>query len=181
MPRGRKPKAAEHKEAAGNPGKRKNPKTPDTVPAIKSDAPDWLSPDAAKIWDRLVPKIDFYLKSQDVEALSRYCLHVAEFWKLTARLETEGYEYESESAHGKLKRLHPAFSARQRIERDMLALEDRFGLTVAARHQIMARLAEGAGDFGSRIPAQNGGADQPDMLEGEKKPTHESPVGILLQ
>ncbi len=49
--------------------------------------------------------------------------------------------YETNTRHGKMKRIHPLFAIQERLERRLLALEDRFGLSPQARQSIMLRLA----------------------------------------
>lgn len=178
MAAGRKPKPAEAKEAAGNPGKRRIAKTPDSLPSASLPAPKFLSKQAKIVWDRAAPgliKINF-LRATDIDAFARYCEHVAEFWMLTRRLRRDGLTYWTDSNHGKLKRLNPDFQARDRIERQLVPLEDRFGLSTAARQQIMQRLAD-------RIPMdpgmQNRAENQGDMLSAQSGQDEDTPVGFL--
>ena len=71
-------------------------------------------------------------------------------------LDLEGETYESESAHGKLKRAHPAFLIGDRLARLLEAQESVFGLNPAERQRIFAARSmtpDPAGDlFAPRAP-----------------------------
>jgi P27 family predicted phage terminase small subunit len=78
----------------------------------------------------------------DVETFGRYCRNFARWLKLQRELDTDGETYVSESQHGTLKRANPAFIMADRLERMLLATEDRFGLNPAERQRIMAARAQ---------------------------------------
>src|SRR5690606_3619285 len=118
-------------------------RTPDTLAPAKLTAPKELTKAAKEIWDRTaapLARINF-LRETDRAAFARYCHHLAEWWTLTRQLRKDGLTYVTTSNHGTMKRLNPDFVARQRIEDRLETLEDRFGLTPAARQQILQRLA----------------------------------------
>ena len=100
-------------------------------------------------------------------------------------LDDEGETYESESAHGKLKRAHPAFLIADRLERQLLAAEDRFGLNPAERQRLYAARAAqpafpGELPFGLPLAAPRGGK-QPGTERPAAMPSGRpaSPVGFL--
>lgn len=142
--RGRKPQPAAVKMAKGNPGRRPVPAEPDgKTPGKVAVAPRELAKDARAIWTRMAPELTRlkFLRETDLSAFARYCEHLARWWSLTKDLRKEGETYETNSAHGNMLRVNPKFMVRERIEKRLEPLEDRFGLTPGARMQIMQRLA----------------------------------------
>jgi P27 family predicted phage terminase small subunit len=127
---------------------RKHPAAPEiAVPADGLQPPKWLKQEALGIWKRLAPPLraSKLLAQADVEAFARYCRNFARWLKMQKDLDKEGEAYESEGQWGKLKRVNPSFLIADRIERQLLAAEDRFGLNPAERQRIFAaRAAAGA-------------------------------------
>src|SRR5687768_10785367 len=131
--RGPKPQPATVKQAKGNPGHRPigadpaataaptETEMPEKTSAVAVDAPVWLKAEGLKVWDRLAPRLAAMklLAPIDAEAFGRYCRSFARWEKMQRVLDEEGETYESESAHGKLKRAHPAFLISDRIERQL--------------------------------------------------------------
>ena len=198
--RGPKPQPAAVKQAKGNPGHR--PVGADPVAAAEADAPEkaiavvaepplWLKGKGLKIWDRLAPRLAAMklLSPIDAEAFGRYCRSFARWEKMQRVLDEEGETYESESQHGKLKRAHPAFLISDRLERQLLATEDRFGLNPAERQRLYAaRAAQPAfpGDlFGGSPAGQPPAGDKRPRTEQRPSPAPgsrggpSSPVGFL--
>jgi P27 family predicted phage terminase small subunit len=64
----------------------------------------------------------------DAPAFARYCKHYARWLELQKRLDKHGDIYEIETASGKVRRADPAFVMADRLDRMLLAIEDRFGL-----------------------------------------------------
>jgi P27 family predicted phage terminase small subunit len=175
--RGRRSEPAAKKEAKGNPGRR--PVGRDLIPAEISDvivAPEWLAGDALVIWQDRAPKLAKLklLTESDVTAFARYCRNFARWLKMQKTLDDEGETYESESTHGKLKRAHPAFMISDRLERQLLAAEDRFGLNPAERQRIFAMRASLGANPGE-LPLEGGFGNRPD--EQPRPPA--GPVGLL--
>lgn len=165
--RGPKPEPASVKIAKGNSGRR--PIGADPAPEVDASnevvPPSWLKGEGLDVWNRLAPRLVALklLSPTDVETFGRYCRNFARWLKMQKTLDAEGETYESESAHGKLKRAHPAFLIADRLDRKLESVEDRFGLNPAERQRIFAaRAAAGApGDlFGGARPAAS-----------EKRPT----------
>ncbi len=180
--RGPKPEPAAVKEAKGNPGRRPvgtDPVAPTDLSTAKVEMPRWLTGQGRIIWNRLAPRLTAQklLSASDAETFARYCRNFARWLKMQKELDKEGETYESESAHGKLKRAHPAFLISDRLERMMMAVEDRFGLNPAERQRIFA------------VRANKGFTDdlfaKPSTLPGEKpvsappQETHKPAVGFL--
>ena len=181
MSRGRRAEPEAVKRAKGNPGKRPIAATTDEAPALKSASPKELSDDARKVWDSLSPELTRlkFLRESDRAAFARYCEYASRWWALTKVIATDGETYWTESAHGKMRRVNPDFLVRDRIETRLQALEDRFGLSPAARQQILQRLALAPqlappGDlFEDRAKAASGEAPPP------ARPS--SPIGLLAK
>lgn len=178
--RGPKPEPASVKRAKGNAGRR--PIGDDPVPATEFGLikpPSWLKNEGLKIWRDIAPRqIALKLLSpNDVEAFARYCKNFAAWLKMQAILDKDGYEYESESQHGKLRRVMPAFMVAERLEKKLEAAEDRFGRNPAERQRIFAARA-GSGPapdlFG--VPAPQQRAPQPGAAKAEIRT---SAVGFL--
>jgi P27 family predicted phage terminase small subunit len=153
--RGPKPEPAAIKQAKGNPGRRPigadpdlssptaQAETPEKAAAIAIEPPAWLKGEGLAIWKQLAPRqIQMKLLSPiDAEPFARYCRNFARWAKMQDILDAEGETYESESQHGKLKRAHPAFLISDRLERQLLAAEDRFGRNPAERQRLYAARA----------------------------------------
>lgn len=174
-----KPKAAQAAEAAA-PVIDRGPK----AEAATLDAPAWLTSDALEIWANMSPRLIGLrlLSLADVETFGRYCRNFARWLKLQAELDKDGVTYESESAHGKLKRVNPAFMAADRLERMLLAGDDRFGLNPAERQRIMmARANRPSTDdpLGVGAPAPRREGDPAASASQAAEPPKASPIGAL--
>ncbi|RZJ19113.1 MAG: phage terminase small subunit P27 family [Brevundimonas sp.] len=158
MARGRKPDPASVKVAKGNPSRRRIGVDPVVQPARPGavQPPTWLKGDGLKVWDRLSPRLELLklLTPVDAEAFGRYCRNFARWLKMQERLDTEGEIYEIVTASGTVRRPDPAYMIGDRLERQLISAEDRFGLNPAERQRLFASRAttpDPAGDlFGSR-------------------------------
>ena len=121
------------------------PALPDVaVPIGGVQPPKWLKKEGLRIWQRLSPTLqDLKLLTQaDAETFARYCRNYARWLDAEKAIDKEGATYESESQWGKLKRVNPVFLIADRLERQLLAAEDRFGLNPAERQRIFAARAD---------------------------------------
>lgn len=148
MPPGPKPKPTAIKDQQ-RPVRstRAKSKIPPAAPVILvggEKPPAWLKGEGLAEWNRLAPILVQVklLSVADVGAFARYCRNFALWLKLRKEMDDEGATYESESNHGKLKRAHPAFLIADRVERQLLASEDRFGLNPAERQRLFATRAQ---------------------------------------
>ncbi len=181
--RGPKPDPASVKEAKGNSARRpigKDPVEQSGQAVGKIAPPPWLDGEALEIWGRMAPmlKARKLLSAPDVDTFGRYCRNYARWLTMQKTMDEEGETYESESAHGKLKRAHPAFMISDRLERMMLTVEDRFGLNPAERQRMFAARAS------QPLPTDLFGdtADKTEAPATGKEPTHKapnSPIGLL--
>lgn len=135
---------------------------------------------ALELWNRLAPTLILakLLSAADVPAFARYCRLSARWEQAERTIEDEGLTYESESAHGKLKRAHPAAMLSMRYSRELLSLETQFGLLPAERQRIMANRAQTgvSGDLFAQ-PAKPEAEKPP--APGPVGPAVSSPVGLL--
>ena len=171
---GRPPKDPDVKEAQGNPGRRDIKRADVEIADGGLEPPFDLSAEARAVWDRLIPTMpQQFRKAQEVNGLARYCDHLARWIKLTARIDDEGESYESSSEHVKMYRLNPAFTARRAIEKDLVDLEDRFGLNPRNRLVIQSQLANV-----TQAPLMN---QKTEDKSDAPKPTHDlmGPLGSL--
>ncbi|MEN6535630.1 MAG: phage terminase small subunit P27 family [Bryobacteraceae bacterium] len=145
-------------------------------------APSWMKGEALKIFQRMAPMLRNMklLTEADAPAFARYCKHYARWLELQKRLDKQGDIYEIETASGVVRRADPAFVMADRLDRMLLAIEDRFGLNPAERQRIMAARANtgATGDlFGSKEPERREG-DPAAPATPAAEPT-EGPIGLL--
>lgn len=181
MKPGRKPDPAAVKVAKGNPSRRRIGADPviDTAQTGGVSPPAWLKKDALAVWARLAPNVARLklLTPVDAESFARYCRNLARWLKMQDVLDNEGETYESVSAHGTLKRAHPAFLIGDRLARLLEAQESVFGLNPAERQRIFAARSmtpDPAGDlFGARREEPSKDTPAPEA------PKANGPVGLL--
>lgn len=167
--RGPKPQPAGVKDQKAPIRSRQRKTQASTQPAAPSsgasDAPVWLKGEGLEIYRRMAPMLRGMklLTDADVPAFARYCTHYARWLDLQNRLKKGGDIYTIETASGKVLRAHPAFTMADRLDRMLLAFEDRFGLNPAERQRIMmARASTGA-------PHDLFGGNQQPSKEAEKR------------
>lgn len=141
MARGPKPQPAVVKEAKGNPGKRRIGRAPETALQLgEVKAPAWLKGKGVAVWNRIAP-VQVKLKlltPADVETFARYCRNFARWLEMQDALDAGEVTYTVETASGVVHRPRPEFMIGDRLERQLLAAEDRFGLNPAERQRIYA-------------------------------------------
>lgn len=172
MKPGPKKQPAELAAAKGNPGHRAITPSPPESEAITTSAPSFIKTKRAReIWAALMPVIQPYrfVKTSDEMAVGRYCIHLARFLDLNDQVAKSGVSYETDTNHGRMLRLHPHFAAMMRIEEALVKLEDRIGLTPAARQSLMVRVAGGSG---TDLPS-------PGLNDPRNPRASASPIGLL--
>jgi len=175
--KGRRPKPAALKKAQGNPGHRRVPEVPaqPSPPHVLSDGAISLNEQAALLYDHVSGSLKQmnFVRHSDEPLLRRYCDLTARYWKLSQKVDHLGDEtYECETTvGGKMERIRPQFLAMMMLSKRLETMEDRLGLSPAARQQYLLKVfAAGQqpnlpGDrpardtTGSRVPA-------PDLLSG---------------
>jgi P27 family predicted phage terminase small subunit len=190
--RGRKPqpaaiksqKSAVRSKQPRKPGVRAAAAAESTI-VVAGQPPKWLVKEGLKIWQRLAPTLigAKLLSELDTLTFARYCRNYARWLDALRTIDKEGETYESESQWGKLKRINPVFAIADRLERQLLAAEDRFGLNPAERQRIFAARAQGAtGDLFGK-PQQPEAQRRPDDAAAEPAapaaPVDDEPIGLL--
>ena len=145
-------------------------------------APAWLTGRGLELFGELSPALRQakLLTQVDETAFARYCRNLADWLKLRGELDAEGFTYDAESyGNAKdadkttvLRRLDPRFLVSDRLERQLLAAEDRFGLNPSERQRIMvARSNTGySGDLFSAAAADAANPAQPSQPQAEADP-----------
>ncbi len=200
MARGRKPEppgVRVQKAAVRSKRVRTLPETEKAATGSVS-APGWLKGEGLAIWKRLSGRLiqAKLLTVADTETFARYCRNFARWLKLQKVLDDEGETYEAETyvtAAGektdegapvrlnKLKRANPAYSIADRLERQLLAVEDRFGMNPAERQRIFMQRAATVppGDLFD-APAQPGrGSSDPATQPAAPAAPIKGPIGLL--
>ncbi|WP_291208986.1 phage terminase small subunit P27 family [Hyphomonas sp.] len=191
MARGRKPDAPGLQAAKGNPGKRKAKKSsppqlqPIVVEGVKP--PKWLkkSRAATEVWNTLAPLLRQLnaLTQLDAFPLARYCRYVVDWIAADEAVRKEGTWYDTKSTTGEeTKKRHPAFHARQDLDKTLREIEGAFGMRPDMRFKMLRdqSLATGLPLFGNNLPA--GGESAPPRSEGEpvdQAPEDEDMIGVL--
>ncbi|MFD6180068.1 phage terminase small subunit P27 family [Streptomyces goshikiensis] len=144
MPRTAKPaglKLIEGRSTGRDSGGRKVNSGPD-FKRVPPEAPDWLTPEAAAEWDRVLPELSRLdlVKESDRAALAAYCEAWATFVEATLTVQQEGQFIEARQ--GKLA--HPAVGIARAAGREMRSWAAHFGLTPSTEQA----LARGGGDDG---------------------------------
>lgn len=145
MPRTTKPaglKLIEGRSAGRDSGGRKVNTGPD-FKRVPPDAPDWLSPEAAAEWDRVLPELSRLdlVKESDRAALASYCEAWAVFVEATLTVQREGLTIEARQ--GVLA--HPAVGIARAAGREVRSWAAHFGLTPSTE-QALARSGGDDGD-----------------------------------
>lgn len=145
-------------------------------------APSWLKADGLLIWNRLAPVLSQakLLTVADAETFGRYCRNFATWLRAQLVLDKDGITYMVKTASGDVHRPRPEFLIADRVERQLLAAEDRFGLNPAERQRIFAARAAtpGADDlFGNRQGERRSG--DPATPPAEPARPIVGPVGML--
>ena len=153
------------------------------VPAASGSAPAWLKAEGLKIFQKMAPALRSMklLTETDVPAFARYCKHYARWLDMQKRLDKDGEFYEIETASGKVRRADPAFTMADRLDRMMLAFEDRFGLNPAERQRIMAARANTGqtGDMFDSSRKEQPRTDDPAAAAAPAAEPIEGPIGLL--
>lgn len=186
--RGPKPAPAaikEQKAPVRSRHRKKVTAAPALAPSASGSAPTWMKGEALKIFQRMAPMLRNMklLTEADAPAFARYCKHYARWLELQKRLDKQGDIYEIETASGVVRRADPAFVMADRLDRMLLAIEDRFGLNPAERQRIMAARANTGtpGDLFGGMPGNEPERrkDDPASQPAPAAEPIEGPIGLL--
>jgi P27 family predicted phage terminase small subunit len=119
------------------------------------------------------------ITSVDVTTFARYCRNFARWLKMQRTLDDNTETYRVETASGVVHRARPEFLIADRLERQLMSAEDRFGLNPAERQRIMAARAQ-TGVSGDLFAANVVREERENPMES---PTHgpsgQGPIGLL--
>lgn len=187
---GRHVKPAALKRLQGNPGNRPLPKEPrprknakpiatsavETMPFVK------LSDDAKRAYEIVATSLRGlnFVQASDEPLLLRYSETLARYWRVTHELDRLGGEtYECITTTGeKMLRMRPQFVVQDRLARRLEPMEDRLGLSPAARQQYLQRMM----NLGSQpqLPGMpQDGSAAPDERRAPPPQTMSGPVGSI--
>lgn len=176
--RGRKPQAAATRAVKAAVRSRRKPAAAAEPAVVLGEvvAPAKLGPLGIQVWNALAPQLvaSKLLTPLDVPAFSRYCRLTGRFEQAARTIDDEGLTYESVSAHGTLKRFHPAAMLEMRYSRELASLEASFGLNPGDRQRIFAERAR-VGGQGTLFP----GEQRPAAEDASAARTDDSPIGFL--
>ena len=139
--RGPAPKPTALKLVAGNPGKtRLNDREP--KPRVGTPhKPEWLSPEATKVWKRLVPQLRAMkvLTLVDADALAAYCHTYVRWREAEDFLTKHGLVYPIRDDQGRVKCMQqfPQVAIARNLLLVLRAYQQEFGLTPASRSRIV--------------------------------------------
>lgn len=174
--RGPPRKPTELKLLQGTPGgKHKLPKNEVKPPAVRGvKPPRHLAPDVRKVWKGLAHRLETLglLTEIDLHTFERLCIMHARLRVLYQNLVAANWQTfipifhdqsEAEKKAGAKPRLkymqeHPYAVEYRQLSRDILKVEQQFGMTPAARASL--------GDVGVKIPGMGGGDRDPSDVKG---------------
>jgi len=135
--RGRKPKPTAKKQLAGNPGKRAiNNAEPQFSQVTNIDPPDWLSENASKMWQRVVPELlrEQVLAITDLHNVEAFCIAYGN-WRL-AQDSIEQFGIVVQSAMGSPIK-NPALTAANETMRQIVTFGSLLGLDPSSRSRLI--------------------------------------------
>ena len=147
---GRRLKSTKVKKLHGNPGRRPLPKNELEPERGIPKPPRWLSADALKHWQTLVPELDAagVLTVVDGHALALLCEAYAEWRAACAAIKRHGKTYTQTTAAGKRTVLaRPEVSMRSDAWSRYSRLILEFGLTPGSRSRVSANPKKEKSDF----------------------------------
>lgn len=176
MARGRKALPDAVKALKGNPGKRPLMLDGKETKPDKIARPEFLTgKEERRLFENIILLASRFVRNSDSFALGRYAYYLSRWAVNKKLLKDEDDFYETSSPHSeKMIRKHPGSEIMLKYEIALLRLEDRLGLSPAARMTIAKGMLLGGGQM-------------PLPLEGEGDPKTESPaanlgaVGFLAQ
>ena len=108
-------------------------------PAGSPPCPEWMNATARLIWDQVIENLASMgvLKKTDGNAIARYCMLFVEWCDCSHFIQEKGYSREIVTEKGGVyDQQYPEVNIRNRLNTDLLRLEQQFGLTPAARASI---------------------------------------------
>jgi P27 family predicted phage terminase small subunit len=109
------------------------------TPAVGApDRPTGLTGVAGDIWGAMVGVVALGVLTRDNgQTLARYCHGLARWWKLAEWLDDNEDTYETVDKMGNTRHVrHPNVITYEKLSRDLVRLEQEFGLTPSSRTRI---------------------------------------------
>lgn len=140
MTRGAPPIPAAVKQARGNPGRRPiNEREPKPAVGLPP-CPPYFGDDGRRLWGQLgaaLLKLGV-LTTIDGTALELLCTAYEDWRKARQVIETQGWTYETNTAHGVIVRQRPEVQQADAARKTLRALLSDFGLTPSSRSRLVA-------------------------------------------
>lgn len=140
--KGRKPKPTAIKRLEGNPGNRPLPNEPVFSAVFPKKPPKWLSKEAKKLWNELVPQLQSIpglIQCVDISAVELLCESYAQ-WKDAAQVIQE-YGAVFTTPNGYIQQ-RPEVAIAQKNAKLVKELLSEFGLTPSSRSRINIKLPD---------------------------------------
>jgi P27 family predicted phage terminase small subunit len=140
--RGPAPKPTAIRVLEGNPSGRPIPEDEPQLPALEHipKAPQWVKGKGKIVWNSVLPTLVNcrVMAETDLLAFGRYCDVFEEYFRLRKIVKSVGSTMEVFDEKGRLMRIaeRPEFKQYRTLNRDLLRMEQEFGLTPAARSRI---------------------------------------------
>lgn len=134
---GRRPKPAEQKLLAGNPGKREiNTDAPDFGAVTNIDCPDWIMGHGRDLWETLAPQLcrEGVLQGTDIQNLEIYCNAYDQFRMAQQEIRDNGVTVMG--ASGSLVK-NPAATALKEAVSVMATYGSMLGLDPSSRQRLI--------------------------------------------
>ncbi len=144
--------------------------------------PAWLTGQQARaIWKQVVPQLQSlrFIQEVDRNVLGRYCQHFADWIKATKEIQALGMTVlvKMTNSEERMPRLNPSIRVRDILERQLVDIEDRFGMSTLARYRIISQQAANLNAFGDLFDRGAAGDDAP--KESPVATIVPSPIGVL--
>ena len=183
---GRRPKAEAEKRLTGA-GRRplRGESAASPAKAKPMQPPSWLTgPSARAVWKRVVPELQRvnFLNDSFRDPLGRYCVHLAEWIRLTKEIKRDGATMmvKMTNSEERMPRMNPAIRVRDTIEKSLIDLEDRFGLSTLARYRVISHQAANPQRDLFGHSADTPDADERQAARSMPPPAKaSSPIGLL--
>jgi phage terminase small subunit len=151
MTRGRRALPDAVKALKGNPGKRRlalekttGARSARVAPpkAFTAEPPDYLTQEGEKAaFVEILKAMPLNVaRKSDIHAIARWAAWLYIWIDAKKRLDGHVHYYENKSKHGTFLREHPISKRMHQAEAHLISLEDRLGLNIVARNNIVHRL-----------------------------------------
>ncbi len=138
--RGPPPQPTKLRLLRGNPGKRPINTREPTLPVAAPSCPEWLSPEAKRIWKEMIPVLEQMriLTLIDRDALTAYCQNYVRWKEAAEFLDQHGDVYPTRDEFGKIKSMQqfPQVAIARNYLQILRAYQQEFGMTPSARTRI---------------------------------------------